>query len=178
MAFLLLLYQNGAWGASPEGVINLQFLRHTQFCAAGTGVLLQFCLAWQNRLSGNHLYLGFLPAYTHGKILWTRTSGGQIGKRLFYDPVFQGVEGDNGNASAFPKHAHRRPNGRLDHIKLCIDLDSQCLERSLGGVMPAIPGSCGYGPFYDTNQFPCGSDRRLLACPKDGLNTTASTPEA
>src|SRR5574344_992673 len=81
-------------------ILSSEFLRHTQLCAAGTGVIYKLRLTRHNGLAAHEPHFRFSAAHAHRKIRWAGATGGQILQGFFNDPVFQRVKADHSQPSA------------------------------------------------------------------------------
>ena len=106
----------------------LYFLNHSQFGAAGTGVLLNFFFSCFNRLAGQQLYRGFVSANAlryAGRAYTVHAFAFEI---LFNDAVFEGMKGNHGQPSARLQYREGVLESALEHFQFLIHFNTQGLK--------------------------------------------------
>ena len=145
------------------GIIS-NFFRHAELCAACARVFFQLDITWKNGLFADHFHQRLLSAYADRQSLGAGATACQTRKCLLNNAIFQRVEGDDRDSAARSHMCDRAFDSGDDHVKLCINLYSDCLKASLCGMMSTLSRRAR-NCILDNIRKLCGAfDRFSLAC--------------
>ena len=105
-----------------------------------------------------------------------RRGGTTPPKEILYRAVFEGMEGDHGQAPAGLQYALGRRKPAVELVELRVHVDAQGLEVRVAGSMPSFER--GTAPLHDFRERGGGGDRRRLAGIDDGAGHAARMPFA
>ena len=94
-----------------------------------------------------------MVANTNGKTWWADTICCQIVECMFYDAIFQTVEGDDGNSAIGIQKVNGIVQKLFQPVQLLVDFDTKCLEGAFGWVSALFANGKWDGLFDDCNKL-------------------------
>ncbi len=148
-------------GALPGPAVQ-GFLRNAKLGAAAGRVSGSLFLRGGNRLARDDAQLGFAPTLTDRPLRRARTVLTALPEEPLYDPVLQGMEGDNADPAARIQDPDGGAQSLLELIQLMVDRDPKGLERLRCGMNPAMAVGFGHRRADHLGQPGRGGNGRLL----------------